>query len=331
MKKVFDTVLDAIGNTPIIRLKETVKDLPQHYFYAKLEFMNPGGSVKDRIALAIVKSAENQGLLKEGGTLVEATSGNTGVGLAMVAAIRGYRCIFVMPEKISEEKRGLLRAYGAEVVMTPTGLEPDDPRSHYSVAKKIAVETPGAYLTNQYHNPANPEAHYLVTGPEIWEQMGSQLTAFVAGAGTGGTISGVGRYLKEQKPQTQLVLADPFGSILTDLLYHGQVLTPPHSYDVEGVGEDMLPDNVHLKLINDSVQVSDQQAFHMVQRLAKQEGLCVGPSSALALVAAKQWAEKQSSSQHILVLFPDHGRSYLSKAFNEKWLLEKGYLLNTEC
>lgn len=322
---IFQNSLEAIGNTPIVKLNKVVEGLP-HEFYAKLEFTNPGGSVKDRIALSIIEAAEQSGQLKPGGTIVEATSGNTGVGLAMVAAIKGYKSVFVMPEKISEEKRAILRAYGALVVMTPTGLEPDDPGSHYSVAKKIAVETPGAYLTNQYHNPSNPQAHFKVTGPEIWSQMQGQLSAFVAGAGTGGTISGVGAFLKEQNPQIKIILADPFGSILTDLVHHGKVLTAPHSYDVEGVGEDMLPDNVHLRVLDDAIQVSDKEAFAMTHRLVKEDGICAGPSSALALVAAIKWAQKQVEPQKILIMFPDHGRAYLSKAFNPEWLEQKGYL-----
>lgn len=323
--QVFNNCLEAIGNTPIVKLNNVVKNYP-HKFYAKLEFTNPGGSIKDRIALGIVEAAETSGQLKPGGTLIEATSGNTGVGLAMVAAIKGYRSIFVMPSKISIEKQSLLKAYGAEVVITPTGLEPDDPQSHYSVAKKLASEIEGAFLTNQYHNPVNPEAHYKYTGPEIWRQMDGQLDAFVAGAGTGGTLSGVGRFLKEKKPSVQNVLADPVGSILFDLVHSGKVITPPHSYDVEGVGEDMLPDNVHLRLIDDAIQVTDKEAFQMTQRLVREEGLCVGPSAALCLVAAMKWAEKQQGSKKILVVFPDHGRAYLSKAFNPEWLKEKGYL-----
>jgi cystathionine beta-synthase len=321
---IYQNCLEAIGNTPIVKINKITEGLG-HQFFAKLEFTNPGGSVKDRIALAIIEDAEKKGLLKPGGTIVEATSGNTGVGLAMVAAIKGYKSVFVMPDKISEEKRALLRAYGAQVVITPTGLEPDDPGSHYSVAKKIAAETKGAYLTNQYHNPANPEVHLNVTGPEIWNQMNGDLTAFVAGAGTGGTISGVGAYLKKQNPQIKVILADPYGSILTDLVKYGKVINPPHSYDVEGVGEDMLPDNVHLRVIDDAVQVTDKEAFTMTHRLVKEEGICAGPSSALALVAAIKWAKGVSTPQKILVVFPDHGRAYLSKAFNQEWLDKKGY------
>ena len=326
---VYSSALEAIGKTPVVELARLVKkEGLKDRFFAKLEFTNPGGSVKDRIALSIIEDAEKRGVLKKGGTIVEATSGNTGVGLAMVANLKGYRSVFVMPDKISEEKRAILRAYGAQVVITPTGLEPDDPQSHYSVAKRIANETPGAYLTNQYHNPANLEAHYRSTGPEIWQQMNGQIDVFVAGAGTGGTISGVGRFLKEKKPDVKVLLADPVGSILTDLLKYGRVIHPPHSYDVEGVGEDMLPDNVHLKLIDDAVQVNDNQAFSMVRRLIREEGLCVGPSSALALVAALSWAKMNPSGRvrHFLIIFPDHGRAYLSKAFNEEWLKAKGYL-----
>lgn len=325
MSGLFQNCLEAIGNTPIVKLNQITKDLPVN-IYAKLEFTNPGGSVKDRIALAIIEEAEKKGFLKPGGTIVEATSGNTGVGLAMVAAIKGYKSIFVMPAKISEEKRAVLRAYGAEVVITPTGLEPDDPNSHYSVAKKYAAEIEGAYLTNQYHNPINPLAHYQVTGPEIWQQMQGHIDAFVAGAGTGGTISGVGRYLKEKNPQVKIVLADPFGSILTDLVKEGKVISAPHSYDVEGVGEDMLPDNVHLKLIDEAIQVNDKEAFQMVHRLVKEEGLMVGPSSALALVAALRFVPQMQKGQNLLVVFPDHGRAYLSKAFNHDWLTSKHYL-----
>lgn len=325
MSQIYNNCLEAIGNTPIVRLNK-VGQGSIHTFYAKLEFTNPGGSVKDRIALAIIEAAEQSGALKKGGTIVEATSGNTGVGLAMVAAIKGYKSVFVMPSKISEEKQSILRAYGAEVVITPTGLEPDDPQSHYSVAKRIASETPGAFLTNQYHNSTNPLAHYQVTGPEIWRQMDGNIDAFVAGAGTGGTISGVGKYLKEKKPSVHNVLADPVGSILFDLVHHGKVLTPPHSYDVEGVGEDMLPDNVHLNLIDDAIQVTDKESFQMVHRLVKEEGLCVGPSSALSVVAALKYGEKHKEPKNILIVFPDHGRAYLSKAFNNEWLKSKGYL-----
>jgi cystathionine beta-synthase len=244
----------------------------------------------------------------------------------MVAAVKGYKTVFVMPEKISEEKRAILRAYGALVVITPTGVEPEDPQSHYSVAKRIVAETPGAFLTNQYNNPDNPIIHYQTTGPEIWNQMGSELDVFVAGAGTGGTISGVGRYLKEKNKNIQVVLADPIGSILFDLYYHKKVINPPAAYKVEGVGEDMLPDNVHFDVMDGVVQVNDKQSFEMTKKLIAQEGICIGPSSALALVAAYEWSKKLTKPSNILVLFPDSGKGYLSKAFNDQWLKENGLI-----
>lgn len=318
MSQIYKNVIEAIGHTPIVQLNSAVPKGP-HTFFGKVEYFNPGGSVKDRIALAIIEDAERAGKLKPGGTLVEATSGNTGVGLALVAAIKGYKCIFVMPDKISEEKRAILRAYGAKVVITPTGLEPDDPNSHYKVAEKFAQE-PGAYLTNQYHNPANALAHYRVTGPEIWEQMDGKIDVFVAGAGTGGTISGVGRFLKEKNPKIKIVCADPYGSILKDLFYHKEVRTPPAPYLVEGIGEDMLPENVHFDVMDDFEQVTDADAFKYAREVTRKEGLLIGPSSGAALAGAIQYAAKLSSPSRILVMFPDSGRSYLSKAFNDEWM-----------
>jgi cystathionine beta-synthase len=325
MKSVYNNILETVGNTPIVKLNRVVPPGP-HKFFAKLEYFNPGSSVKDRIALSIIEGAEKRGELKPGGTIVEATSGNTGLGLAMVAAVKGYKSVFVMPEKISEEKRAILRAYGSEVVMTPTGVEPEDPRSHYSVAKKIVAETKGAILTNQYHNPDNTKAHYQQTGPEIWNQMGKDLDVFIAGAGTGGTISGVGKYLKEKNKSVQIVLADPIGSILYDLYYSKKVVNPPAPYFVEGVGEDMLPDNVHFDVMDGVVQVDDASSFKMTRELIAKEGICIGPSSALALVAAVEWSKKLTKPSNLLVLFPDSGRGYLSKAFNDKWLKENNLI-----
>jgi len=320
---VHDSVLSAIGNTPIVRLNKCVP-AGKHQFFGKVEFFNPGGSVKDRIAMAIIEDAEKRGDLKPGGTIVEATSGNTGVGLGLVGLLKGYKCVFVMPEKISEEKRAVLRAYGAKVVMTPTGLEPDDPNSHYSVAKRIVNETPGAYLANQYHNPANVFVHYQTTGPEIWKQMAGQIDVFVGGIGTGGTLSGVGRYLKEQNKNVKVVCADPVGSILHDLFYYKEVRDPAKSYLVEGIGEDMLPDNVHFQYMDDFVRVNDAESFKACRDLAAKEGLLCGPSCGAALAAAIKYSEKLEKPSNILVIFPDGGRSYLSKAFNEGWLQEKG-------
>jgi cystathionine beta-synthase len=325
MKNVFNNLLEAVGNTPLIKLNQVTAGSP-HTFWAKLETFNPGGSVKDRIAIEIIEAAEKRGDLKPGGTIVEATSGNTGLGLAMVAAIKGYKSIFVMPDKISEEKRAILRAYGSEVIITPTGVEPDDPRSHYSVTARLTKEIPGAFCTNQYHNPDNFRRHYKTTGPELWEQLGDKLDVFVAGAGTGGTISGVGQFLKEKKPGVKIVLADPIGSILYDMYYHKKIVDPPKAYKVEGVGEDMMPDNVHFGVMDAVIQVDDKSAFQMTRKLIAQEGMCVGPSSALALVAAMEYAKKLEKPSNIVILFPDNGRAYLSKVFNDQWMKENGLL-----
>jgi cystathionine beta-synthase len=321
MPKIYENVLATIGHTPLIKLNASVPK-NEHIFLAKVEFFNPGGSVKDRMALAIILDAEKKGLLKPGGTLVEATSGNTGIGLAMAAALKGYKCIFVMPEKISEEKRATLRSYGARVVMTPTGVEANDPRSHYSVAAKFVDLIPGAYLTNQYHNPANEAIHYATTGPELWDQTDGKIDVFVGGAGTGGTISGVGRYLKEKNPDVKIVCADPFGSILHDMFYYKEIRESPHSYLVEGIGEDMMPDNVRFGVMDDFVQVDDRETFAKTRDITRMEGLLVGPSCGAALMAAIKYSEsgKLKKPSMIVSMFPDGGRSYLSKAFNDDWM-----------
>ncbi|MFV8257063.1 PLP-dependent cysteine synthase family protein [Bdellovibrio bacteriovorus] len=324
MSHIYDSILETIGNTPIVRLKNVTKG-SKHQFFAKIEYFNPGGSIKDRVAVAMIEEAEKRGDLKAGGTIVEATSGNTGVGLALAAAVKGYKCIFVMPEKMSEEKRAILRAYGAKVVITPM-VDPEHPLSHYSVSQKIAKETPGAFLTNQYHNPDNPQRHYQTTGPEIWKQMDGKVDVVVGGAGTGGTLSGVAKYLKEMNPNIKAICADPIGSILYDLYYHKKIVDPPGSYKVEGVGEDMLPDNVHLNIYDGFERVSDPEAFTMTRRLVAEEGLLVGPSSALALVGAMKAAEKIEKPSNIVVVFPDSGRAYLSKAFNDTWMIENALL-----
>lgn len=328
--KIYDSVLQTIGHTPVIKLKHVTKHLPQHEFYAKVEYFNPGGSVKDRIAMALIEGAEKRGELKPGGTIIEATSGNTGLGLALVAAAKGYKCIFVMPDKISQEKQATLRAYGAKVVITPTAVEPEDPRSYLSIAKAYVEKTPNCFYANQYHNPDNPNLHFQTTGPEIWEQMQGQLDVFVAGAGTGGTISGVGKYLKSKNPNVKIVCADPIGSILYDLFYYKEVREPARPYKVEGVGEDMLPDNVHLNVIDDFERVSDLEAFTLTRALIEKESLCVGPSSAMALSGAMKYAEKIKEPKKILVIFPDNGKAYLSKAFNNQWLAENGFITQSE-
>lgn len=325
MPKVYNSVLEIIGNTPIVRLNKVTQP-SQHQFFAKLECFNPGQSVKDRIAIALIEGAEARGELKPGGVIVEATSGNTGLGLALVAAAKNYQCIFIMPDKISQEKRDILKAFGAKVVITPTAVEPEDPQSYLSVSKRIARETKNSFYVNQYHNPDNPNQHFKFTGPEIWEQMGGKLDVFVGGAGTGGTISGVGRYLREKSKDIRILCADPVGSILYDLFYSKKVIDPPRPYKVEGVGEDMLPENVHMDVITDFERVTDQEAFSMTRRLISEEGLCVGPSSAMALVGAINYSRKLKNPAKILVIFPDHGRAYLSKAFNDQWLSENGLL-----
>ncbi len=323
--KIHNNVLELIGNTPIVELTKTVPQ-GKHRFFAKLEYLNPGLSVKDRVALAIIEGAEARGELKPGGTIVEATSGNTGVGLAMVAALKGYKAIFIMPEKMSVEKRATLKGYGAELVLTPNGVEPDDPRSHYSVAKKIAAETPGSFYTNQFHNMDNPAQHYKTTGPEIWDQMGGKVDLFVGGAGTGGTISGVGKFLKEKNPDVKIVCNDPVGSILYDLFYHGEVKNPPGSYQVEGIGEDMMPSCLQFDFIDDFVQVNDKESFTLCRELTRKEGMMIGPSSASALAGAIKYSEKLEKPSNIVVMFADNGTKYLSKTFNDEWLKEQDIL-----
>lgn len=330
--KVSDSILNTIGATPLVRLTKVIqssslaKSLSQHQFFGKIEYFNPGGSVKDRIALAMIEAAEKRGELKPGGTIVEATAGNTGLGLALVAAVKGYKCIFVLPAKMSEEKRALLRAYGARVVITPTGVEPENPLSHYSVAKKIATtlkeKTGNCFYANQYHNMDNMALHYNVTGPELWNQTQGEIDMFVAGVGTGGTLSGVAKYLKEKKKDIKIICPDPVGSILYDLFYHGKIVDPPGAYMVEGVGEDMLPDNCQLKLYDDFVKVTDQEAFQLTRKLALEEGLCVGPSSALILAGAMKYASKLEKPSRIVVMMPDSGKSYLSKVFNDQWMVD---------
>jgi cystathionine beta-synthase len=319
--RVFNDVIAAIGNTPIVRLNSVTKGLKAEVF-VKLEYANPGGSIKDRIAPFIVDEAEKSGKLKPGGTIVEATSGNTGIGLAMVAALRGYKCIFVMSSKQSVDKQNALKAMGCQVVVCPSEVAPTDPRSYYSVAKKLAAETPNAILGNQYDNPANGEAHYKTTGPEIWEQMGHRIDFYVAGVGTGGTVSGTSRYLKEQNPKLKTIGIDPVGSILADYHSTGKMVEA-HSYLIEGVGEDIIPDNVKFKLIDDFVKVSDQEAITMLHRLAKEEGIFAGSSSGMAVAGAIKYAEKLSGGR-MLVIIPDGGSKYLGKFFNKEWLDSKG-------
>jgi cystathionine beta-synthase len=322
---ISNSILETIGHTPLVKLNKVAAN-SKHEFYGKVEYFNPGGSIKDRIALYMVEAAEKRGEIKAGGTIVEATAGNTGMGLALVAAIKGYKCIFVLPEKMSEEKRAMLRAYGAKVIVTPNGLEPENPLSHYSVAKKIAESTPNCFYANQYHNMDNLDYHYKVTGPELWEQTKGQIDWFVGGVGTGGTLSGVSKFLKEKNPNVKVLCTDPVGSILFDLFTHGKVVDPPGAWKVEGIGEDMLPDNCKLKWYDDFIKVTDKDAFALTRRLILEEGLCVGPSSGLILAGALEYSKKIEKPSKIVVIMPDSGKAYLSKVFNDKWMVENGLM-----
>ena len=325
MTSISNSILETIGQTPMVRLNKVPGDT-KHEFLAKVEYFNPGGSIKDRIAKYMVEAAERRGEIKPGGTIVEATAGNTGMGLALVAAVKGYKCIFVLPEKMSAEKRAMLRAYGAKVVVTPNGLEPNDPMSHYSVAKRIAESTSNCFYANQYHNMDNFDYHYNVTGPELWDQTKGQIDCIVGGVGTGGTISGVGKFLKEKNPNCKVLVVDPIGSIIYDLFKHGKIVTPPGPWKVEGVGEDMLPDNCKLNVYDDCVQITDKAAFQLTRRLIIEEGLCVGPSSGLLLAGAFEYAKKLEKPSKIVVIMPDSGKSYLSKVFNDQWMVENGLM-----
>jgi len=319
---VLDSILDATGNTPLVRLRSVTRGVKPTVL-AKLEMLNPGGSVKDRIGLPMIEAAEREGLLKPGGTIVEPTSGNTGHGLAIAAALRGYRCIFVMPDKMSQEKISLLRAYGAEVVICPTAVPPESPESYYRVAERLASEIPGAFQPNQYANQVNPDTHHRTTGLEIWEQTDGRLTAFVCGVGTGGTISGAGKYLKERNPDVLIVGADPEGS-----LYSGDVARP---YLVEGIGEDFIPSTFDPSVVDRYVRVSDRDSFVTARAVTRQEGILVGGSSGTAVFAALQVArELDDPDAAIVVLLPDTGRQYLSKLYSETWLLQHGMLERPE-
>jgi cystathionine beta-synthase len=312
----YENILEVVGRTPLVRLGRIERgEGIRARLLAKVEYLNPAGSVKDRPAVKMLEVAEKVGLLKPGGTVVEPTSGNTGAGLALAAAVKGYNCVCVMPDKTSKEKQELLKALGAEVIVTPTGLTPDDPESYYAVSERLAREIPGGFKPGQYENPANPLAHYETTGPEVWEQTDGRITHFVAGMGTCGTITGTGHYLKEQNPEVKVVGADPEGSIFSDP-------SNVHTYAVEGVGEDFYPGNYDPEVVDEVIQVDDRESFLMTRQLMREEGLFVGGSCGMAVVAAVRAAKGLPESAVMVVLLPDTGRNYVSKVFDDEWVLE---------
>jgi cystathionine beta-synthase len=323
--KPYDSVLDTVGWTPLIRLSRIGSGL-RTPIYGKAEYVNPGGSVKDRIGLAIIEDAERKGELRPGGTLVEGTSGNTGVGLAIAAALKGYRCVFTMPDKMSQEKVRLLKAFGAEVVITPTAVPPDHPDNYVMKAKQIVKETPGAVLANQFYNPVNPEVHYATTGPEIWQQTGGKVTHFIAGAGTGGTVSGAGKYLKEQNSKVRIIAGDPVGSLYTH--YHrSRSLGAGHPYKVEGIGGDKIPTTIWFDWIDEFRQVSDRTSLMMARRLAREEGILAGGSTGLNAALAIELARELDDPEAMIVtILSDTGERYLSKVFNDEWMQENQML-----
>ena len=319
-----NNILEAVGHTPLVRLNRINQGLkPQ--IYVKADYINPGGSVKDRIGITMIDEAERQGLLKPGGTIIEGTSGNTGMGLAIVAAVRGYKMVFTITDKQSKEKVDLLKALGAEVIVCPTAVEPEDPRSYYSVAKKLAREIPNSFYPNQYANPMNPEAHYRTTGPEIWEDSEGKISHFVCGLGTGGTISGVGKYLKEKNPAVKIIGVDPYGSLYYDFVKRGETIKAK-TYVVEGIGEDFFPTTMNLKILDDIIQVNDEECFVVARRLVKQEGIFTGGSGGGCISATLRLAKDLGPRDFVVAFLPDTGMRYLSKVYNDEWMRERGYV-----
>lgn len=322
-----DNILQAIGNTPIVSLQGLAPGLSVN-LYGKCEFLNPGGSIKDRIGLHMINQAEKKGLLKKGGTIIEATSGNTGMGLALVAALRGYKCIFVMADKQSREKQLALKSIGAKVITCPTDVAADDERSYYKVAERLARDTPNSFYASQYVNLDNPDAHYYSTGPEIYEQCKDSLDYLVLGIGTGGTVSGISRYMRERNPNFKIIGVDPVGSVYYDLFYKGKMGTP-HSYLVEGIGEDFLPKTINMDALDEVIQVGDEESFHMARRLVREQGLLVGGSTGSAVLGAIKYFEQNPESQsprrkNALVILVDSSTRYLSKYLSDEWMNERG-------
>ncbi|MEW6511626.1 MAG: cystathionine beta-synthase [Bacteroidota bacterium] len=323
--RYFPSVLETIGNTPLVRLHRVTTGF-KGLILAKVEYFNPGGSVKDRIGVRIIEEAERTGKIKPGGTIVESTSGNTGMGLALVAAVKGYKTVFTLPDKMSMEKIRLLRAFGAEVIVTPTAVPHDSPESYTEVAKRIARETPNAILADQYYNPRNPESHYLTTGPEIWEQTGGQIDYFVCGIGTGGTITGAGKYLKEMNPAIKVIGIDPKGSVLREYFYTRKMTPLPKTYKVEGIGQDYVPGVLDFSTIDEVIEADDRESFLMARRLTREEGLLAGGSCGTAVAGMLKIAHRFRDDDVVVVLLPDSGERYLSKMYDDDWMREHGFL-----